>query len=133
MDPSFGHVDWVNGYRIEASRKLVAAKEAAYIRLRQECSEKIQASKDRIEACLAANGRPSKKNPNRDPFFKMTAKKDGTVGDIEFFKTDSDELKQCLRPILDGYSFSSFDNDDHLTLYITQFPNCAVSELNELH
>ena len=119
--------------RIDARRALVAAKRASYNTLSEECATRLAGSKVDFDRCYAAHGLPSKNPLGREPFYELVVGKTGIVKRIVFFDGASQKLKGCLRRQIETYTFSPFEHDEELTLYIVEFPNCGVSEGNRLY
>ncbi len=119
--------------KIERKRQLVAEKRKAYLRLSEEGAQRLAASREAFNSCYARFGHPSKNRRNRDPFFKLIVSKEGRVDHIVFFEGASQEVKDCLQKEIEKYSFTPFDHDETLTLYITNFPWCRVQEIDYLY
>ena len=119
--------------RIDARRALVAAKRASYNTLSEECATRLAGSKVDFDRCYAAHGLPSKNPLGREPFYELVVGNTGIVKRIVFFDGASQKLKGCLRRQIETYTFSPFEHDEELTLYIVEFPNCGVSEGNRLY
>jgi hypothetical protein len=79
------------------------------------------------------DGLPSKNPLGRIPFHELIVGKTGVVERIVFFNGASPSVQDCLRTQIESYKFSSFENDERLTVHVAQFPNCVVSELHLLY
>ena len=119
--------------RINAKRALVVRKRSAYEKLELECRSQLAKDRDHFESCYQQYGLPSSNPQNRDPFFTMTVERSGRVKKIDYFTSTSSELKDCLERRLRQFKFSSFLDDEAVTLYILEFPNCRVAERDTLH
>jgi hypothetical protein len=118
--------------KIEVKRAVVVRKRLAYERLESQCEAQLKRAQAAFEDCYAKHGLPSENPKNRDPFFRIVVAKTGRVHEIEFFDGASPELKDCLRGTIEEFRFDAFADDEFVTLYITQFPYCRVSERNRL-
>jgi len=118
---------------VERKRKLIAEKRRAYERLNDEGTQQLAASREEFDRCYERFGHPSKNPKNFDPFYKLIVSKEGRVDHIVFFKGASQEVKLCLQKEIGKYSFTPFDHDETLTLYITDFPQCRVQEIGWLY
>lgn len=118
---------------IEAKRALVARKRATYERLESACEAKLASAQSEFERCYKAYGLPSNNPINRNPFFKLLVEKTGRVQKIVFFEGVTPELKRCLEEIIQQFRFSTFADDEMVTLYILEFPRCRIAERDTLH
>lgn len=117
---------------IQIKRALVARKRATYMKLESECQTQLSGAQGQFEACYAKHGLPSKNPRVHDPFFKLVVDRSGRVREIIFFEGAASELKPCLAKIIDEFRFSSFGDDEFVTLYILEFPYCRVAERDKL-
>jgi len=119
---------------IAAKRAVVARKRAAYEKLESECERQLAKAKGEFEQSYARYGLPSKNPVLREPFFKLLVGRSGQVRETIFFEGASSELKVSLTNILGRFTFSAFDDDEFVTLYIIQFPSfCRAAERDTLH
>jgi hypothetical protein len=118
---------------IQKKRATVARKRATYKKLESECETQLTKAKPEFEKCYASHGLPSENPELFDPFYGLIVDKSGRVKKIEFFNGASPELKVKLTKILNGFTFSKFDDDEFITLYILTFPDCGVAEWDKLH
>ena len=118
---------------VEKKRSIVARKRATYEKLESDCEELLKKAQPEFERCFASHGLPSKNPVSRDPFYQLLIEKSGRVRKIEFFEGASPELKYRLAKVINGFTFSAFSDDEFVTLYILDFPQCRVSQRDSLH
>lgn len=118
---------------VAARRATVARKRAAYERLEAECEAQLEAASAEFERCYAAHGLPSRNPAGRVPFSRIIVARSGVVRDVVFFEGASPELKAKLEPIVRGFRFPEFGDDDFVTLSIMDFPRCRVAERDNLY
>ncbi len=117
---------------IEKKREVVARKRAKYEKLESECETQLVKAKDDFDRSYSKYGLPSKNPVLREPFYKLTVSKSGRVQEIQFFEGGSPELKGRLANIINNFKFSPFQDNDFVTLYITEFPGCRIAERDQL-
>lgn len=118
---------------VESKRATVARKRATYEKLESEGRKQLADAQSQFESCYAKHGLPSKNPVSRDPFFKLIIEKSDRIREIIFFVGASSEIKPCLAETINGFRFSSFTDDEFVTLYILQFPGCRIQERDTLH
>jgi hypothetical protein len=118
---------------VEKKSASVARKRANYMRLESDGEALLKKTKDEFERCYDRHGLPSKNPVNHDAFSHLLVGKNGHVREILFFEGASVDLKECLEKIIIHFTFSAFDDDEQVTLYILEFPHCRVAERDELH
>ena len=118
---------------IQAKRKTVERKRSVYEKLEAEGRQQLSKTQQEFEHCYQKYGLPSKNPQNHDPFFHLLIDKTGHVRQIDFFEGADPQLKQCLTPIIQRFRFAPFTEDEVVTLYILEFPNCRIAERDTLH
>ncbi len=118
---------------VEAKRKIVARKRATYEKLESECKTQLEEARIEIERCYVRHGLPTKHISPPLPFFDLRVDKSGHIREIRFFDDASPELKDSLTKLINKFTFSSFSDEEFVTLYITEFPRCRVAERDTLH
>jgi hypothetical protein len=117
---------------VEKKRAVVARKRKAYEKLESECEVQLTKARSEFGRHYASHGRPSD-SALRGPFLKLLVEKSGHVRKIFFLEGDSPELKAGLAKVINGFIFSSFSDDEFVTLDMINFPHCRVAERDTLH
>ena len=117
----------VSSASLLAKRQLLAEKLAVYEKLESEGTAQLEHARGDIDRCYQLHGLPSKNSQNFDPFFKLIVKSSGEVQQIVFFDGASPGLKACLIHIIQPFRFSTFTDDETVTMSVNDF-RCRVTE-----
>lgn len=119
--------------RIETMRQSVVRKRDTYAKLETECTSLLSNSTADFMRCTKTYGWPSENRENMNPFYKLRIANDGSIKEIVFFAGASEGLKNCVGNLIYKYKFSSFTDDQVVTLYPSSFPHCRAANRDELH
>jgi hypothetical protein len=111
---------------VEAKRSLRSRREKLYGTLAEQCTSQVVAHKSDLERCYPSPSAGDSPNV----FFFFAVSPTGTAGEITCVPKSASD---CVKAVVDTFTFSSFDTDAMLHLWITAFPKCGVQEFDRLY